>query len=152
MPALHLSTGKLSLNCSRDSRNDTNELNANNILYAVSFLTHKNIEKHFKLRIIEMCTDLLFWYHVFTCVSVKLNFAANSILSWTLRYFCLSKLFSNVCSWRSVNAVLAFLCFLFIVPPDDFDEFKESSPPWPVKKRTVVKYELKKKTRIKHEA
>ena len=38
--------------------------------------------------------------------------AASSILSWTERYFCLSKLDSRVCSWLSVKAVLAFLCFL----------------------------------------
>uniref|UniRef100_A0A8C9ML77 Uncharacterized protein n=1 Tax=Serinus canaria TaxID=9135 RepID=A0A8C9ML77_SERCA len=42
---------------------------------------------------------LLFWYHVFTCVSVRLREAASSILSCTLRYFCLSKLRS---SWASV--------------------------------------------------
>ena len=45
---------------------------------------------------------LLFWYHVFTCVSVRLREAANSILSCTLRYFCLSKLRSSWASWWSV--------------------------------------------------
>ena len=55
---------------------------------------------------------LLFWYQVFTWVSVRLSLAASSILSWTERYFCLSKLDSKVCSWLSVKAVRAFLCFL----------------------------------------
>ena len=55
---------------------------------------------------------LLFWYQVFTWVSVRLSLAASSILSWTERYFCLSKLDSRVWSWLSVKAVLAFLCFL----------------------------------------
>lgn len=72
---------------------------------------------------------LLFWYHVLTCVSVNWSFAASSILSCTLKYFCLSKLFSSVWSWWSVNAVLAFLCFLLggelIV--DDDDSFASSS-------------------------
>ena len=45
-------------------------------------------------------------------MSVRLSLAANSILSWTDRYFCLSKLDSRVWSWLSVKAVLAFLCFL----------------------------------------
>lgn len=55
---------------------------------------------------------LRFWYQVFTCVSLRFSLFASSIRSWTLRYFCRSKLFSSVCSWWSVNAVRAFLCFL----------------------------------------
>lgn len=54
---------------------------------------------------------LLFWYHVFTCVSVRLREAANSILSCTLRYFCLSKLRSSWASWWSVKAVRALRGF-----------------------------------------
>ena len=53
-----------------------------------------------------MVPYLLFWYQVLTCVSVRLSFAASSIRSWTLRYFCLSKLVSRVWSWWSVKAVL----------------------------------------------
>ena len=55
-----------------------------------------------------------FWYHVFTWVSDRLSLAASSIRSWTERYFCLSKLFSSVCNWWSVNAVRAFRCFFCI--------------------------------------
>ena len=54
---------------------------------------------------------LLFWYHVFTWVSVRLSLAASSILSCTDKYFCLSKLLSKVCNWLSEKAVRAFLCF-----------------------------------------
>lgn len=90
-----------------------------------------------------MLTYRLFWYHVLTCVSVKLNFAANSILSCTDKYFCLSKLFSNVCSWRSVNAVLAFLCFLLSELPDPFEEFNDSSPVCPAKKKNKSKTEAR---------
>ena len=53
---------------------------------------------------------LLFWYQVLTWVSVRLSLAASSSRSWTLRYFWRSKLFSNVCSWWSVNAVRALRC------------------------------------------
>ena len=67
------------------------------IIYSVIFCT--------------IVTHLLFWYQVFTCVSDRFSFAANSILSCTLRYFCLSKLFSKLFNWWSENAVLAFLCF-----------------------------------------
>ena len=54
---------------------------------------------------------LLFWYQVFTWVSVRLSLAASSILSWTDKYFCLSKLLSKVWSWLSEKAVRAFRCF-----------------------------------------
>ena len=64
----------------------------------------------------ERCAHLRFWYHVLTCVSVRLSLAASSILSCTLRYFCRSKLFSKVCNWWSVNAVRAFRCFLVRFP------------------------------------
>lgn len=57
-------------------------------------------------------SHLLFWYHVLTWVSVRLSDAASSILSCTLRYFCLSKLRSSWASWWSVNAVRAFRGFL----------------------------------------
>ena len=55
---------------------------------------------------------LLFWYHVFTWVSESPNLVANSILSWTLRYFCLAKCFSKLFNCWSVKAVLAFRGFL----------------------------------------
>jgi len=63
--------------------------------------------------------DLRFWYQVFTCVSLRFSFEASSMRSWTLRYFCLSKLCSSVFSWWSVNAVLALRVFfvLLLVPP-----------------------------------
>lgn len=88
---------------------------------------------------------LLFWYHVFTCVSVKLSLAANSILSCTLKYFCRSKLFSNVCNCKSVNAVRAFRCFLLkdeLVPPELPSHGRFEPPPtlnessfvWPITK------------------
>lgn len=64
----------------------------------------------------DHCAHLRFWYHVLTCVSVRLSLAASSILSCTLRYFCRSKLFSKVCNWWSVNAVRAFRCFLVRFP------------------------------------
>ena len=64
----------------------------------------------------DRCAHLRFWYHVLTCVSVRLSLAASSILSCTLRYFCRSKLFSKVCNWWSVNAVRAFRCFLVRFP------------------------------------
>ena len=56
---------------------------------------------------------LRFWYHVFTWVSVRFNFAASSIRSCTLRYFWRSKLFSKVWSWWSEKAVRAFRCFFW---------------------------------------
>ena len=59
---------------------------------------------------------LLFWYQVFTWVSVRFNLAASSIRSCTLRYFWRSKFDSKVLSWWSVNAVLAFLDFLHFMP------------------------------------
>lgn len=65
---------------------------------------------------------LLFWYHVFTCVSVSCSFAASSILSCTLRYFCRSKLFSRVWSWWSVNAVRALRCFLLCAEPKELED------------------------------
>ena len=71
---------------------------------------------------------LRFWYQVLTCVSLRFSFEASSMRSWTLRYFCLSKLCSSVLSWWSVNAVLALRVFfdlLLPVPlPPGFD------PPW----------------------
>ena len=78
-----------------------------------------------------MGSYLLFWYHVFTCVSVSCSFAASSILSCTLRYFCRSKLFSRVCSWWSVKAVRAFRCFLLCAELSVLDEelFGSSSLP-----------------------
>lgn len=48
-------------------------------------------------------TYLRFWYHVFTCVSERLSFAASSIRSCTERYFCRSKLFSRVCVEENKN-------------------------------------------------
>lgn len=60
---------------------------------------------------------LRFWYQVFTWVSVRFSLAASSMRSCTLRYFCLSKFVSRVCSWWSVKAVRAFLCFLCCDPP-----------------------------------
>lgn len=54
---------------------------------------------------------LRFWYQVLTCVSVRLREAASSMRSWTLRYFCRSKLRSSCASWWSVKAVRAFLGF-----------------------------------------
>lgn len=40
--------------------------------------------------------------------------------SWTLRYFCRSKLFSKLFSWWSVKAVRAFLGFFcFNIPPEE---------------------------------
>ena len=82
----------------------------------------------------DRCAYLRFWYHVLTCVSVRLSLAASSILSCTLRYFCRSKLFSKVCNWWSVNAVRAFRCFLVrfplewpLLPPP-----AASSSLWPV--------------------
>ena len=56
-------------------------------------------------------TDLLFWNHVFTCVSVKFSLAANSCLSCTLRYFCFSNDFSKFCNCESEKAVLALRGF-----------------------------------------
>ena len=53
--------------------------------------------------------------------------AASSILSWTDRYFCLSKLDSRVCNWLSVKAVLAFLCFLEKLEELEFG-LRSSSP------------------------
>lgn len=58
------------------------------------------------------CFYLRFWYQVLTCVSVRLREAASSMRSWTLRYFCRSKLRSSWASWWSVKAVRAFLGFL----------------------------------------
>lgn len=52
-----------------------------------------------------------FWYHVLTCVSVRLRAAARSMRSCTLRYFCRSKLRSSWLSWWSVKAVRAFRGF-----------------------------------------
>ena len=75
----------------------------------------------FPVYIILRITHLLFWYQVFTCVSVRLSLAASSILSCTLRYFCRSKLFSRQPSWWSVKAVRAFRGFL------DFDEHWDMS-------------------------
>lgn len=74
---------------------------------------------------------LLFWYHVFTWVSVSCSLAASSILSCTLRYFCRSKLFSRVWSWWSVKAVRAFLCFLLCAELSVLDDelFGSSSLP-----------------------
>ena len=60
-------------------------------------------------------TYRLFWYQVFTCVSVRLSFAANSIRSWTLRYFWRSNDFSKQWSWWSVNAVRALRGFLIFM-------------------------------------
>jgi len=45
-------------------------------------------------------------------VSVSPSLAASSILSWTLRYFCLSNVFSRELSWWSVKAVRALRGFL----------------------------------------
>ena len=42
---------------------------------------------------------LRFWYQVLTWVSDRLSLAASSCLSWTLRYFCFSKVLSRVWSW-----------------------------------------------------
>ena len=42
---------------------------------------------------------LLFWYQVFTWVSVKFSLAASSCLSCTDKYFCFSKDLSSVWSW-----------------------------------------------------
>lgn len=53
----------------------------------------------------------LFWYHVLTCVSVRLRAAARSMRSCTLRYFCRSKLLSSWLSWWSVKAVRALRGF-----------------------------------------
>ena len=68
---------------------------------------------------------LLFWYHVFTWVSVRFSRAASSILSWTLKYFCLSKLDSSELSWWSVKAVRAFRGFLGF----RLDDWSPPSPP-----------------------
>ncbi len=76
---------------------------------------------------------LRFWYQVLTWVSVRFNFAANSIRSWTERYFWRSKVFSRVWSCRSVKAVRAFLGFFcFMEPPPGVrrsvsEEFPSSS-------------------------
>lgn len=59
----------------------------------------------------QQCIYLRFWYQVLTCVSVRLREAASSMRSWTLRYFCRSKLRSSWASWWSVKAVRAFLGF-----------------------------------------
>lgn len=56
-------------------------------------------------------TYRLFWYHVLTCVSVRLRAAARSMRSCTLRYFCRSKLLSSWLSWWSVKAVRALRGF-----------------------------------------
>lgn len=62
-------------------------------------------------------THLLFWYHVFTCMSERCSFSANCIRSCTERYFCLSKVRSSSLSWWSEKAVLAFLTFLLFPTP-----------------------------------
>ena len=60
----------------------------------------------------EAVSHLLFWYHVLTCVSLSPSLAASSRRSWTLRYFCRSKLRSRQRSCWSLNAVLALRGFL----------------------------------------
>lgn len=56
-----------------------------------------------------------FWYQVFTWQSLNSSLLANSMRSWTLRYFWRSKDFSSVCNWWSVKAVRALRCF-FVKP------------------------------------
>jgi hypothetical protein len=57
-------------------------------------------------------THLRFWYQVLTWVSLNDIRCASSILSCTLRYFCLSNVVSNSCSCLSVKIVRAFRAFL----------------------------------------
>ena len=44
-------------------------------------------------------TDLLFWYQVFTCVSLRQSSSATSLLSATLKYFWQRNLRSRKFSW-----------------------------------------------------
>lgn len=71
---------------------------------------------------LKLLTHLLFWYQVLTCVSVRFSLDASSMRSWTLRYFCLSKLFSRLFSWWSVKAVRAFLGFFCFKIPEGSSE------------------------------
>lgn len=89
-----------------------------NYIINLVLISLKQIDK--KNRMKNKClTHRRFWYHVFTCVSLRPSLFANSMRSWTLKYFCRSNDFSNVCSWWSVKAVRAFRCFL--LRPDDPD-------------------------------
>lgn len=51
---------------------------------------------------------LLFWNHVFTCVSFKSRVCANWALLEVSRYFCSANVFSRTRSCRSVNTVRDF--------------------------------------------
>ena len=103
----------------------------NGIFYPFDNALHSWVDTQVKFQNRIMKRYLLFWYQVFTWVSVRLSLAASSILSWTDKYFCLSKLVSKVCSWESVNAVRAFLCFFekldeleCVVSPSSSEIFK----------------------------
>lgn len=69
-----------------------------------------------------------FWYQVLTCVSDRFKRVANSIRSWTFKYFCRSKLFSKQFNCWSVNAVRAFRVFFLRFPFWPLSELLKSSP------------------------
>lgn len=102
----------------------------NNVFFFISKLSKQGEEgsmlnKHkwkFRSKNLKLLTHLLFWYQVFTCVSVRFSLDASSMRSWTLRYFCLSKLFSRLFNWWSVKAVLAFLGFFCFKIPEGSSE------------------------------
>ncbi len=100
--------------------------------YLSIFIFSSKININLNFKSCKMSFYLLFWYQVFTCVSVRLRRAASSMRSCTLRYFCRSKLLSRELSWWSVNAVRALRGFFAFNEPSGPPSIPE------VKKVTMV--------------
>lgn len=71
---------------------------------------------------------LLFWNHIFTCVSVTPRSLAISARSDEDRYFFSSNCFSSSKIWRPVKVVLAFLRFRSAAPASGTLSLCEDSP------------------------
>ena len=70
---------------------------------------------------------LLFWNHIFTCVSVSFKNSANSALSATDKYLCCRNFLSRAINWVLVNGVRglrSFFCFFSLAGRGDVIVFE----------------------------